>query len=165
VTGSKLWAVFPATLVVVASIQVTLAQHADLVPWKGGGFGMFSTVDSPFLRVLNVSLQTSEGRELPVDVGGGHSLVPPRTVARALLFPTRRNLGVLASRLQGLDSWSVGLSSTGDSVARFDAPVDADVPVLISGLKLWVDKPVFDADRKTLTHQIVSDTVVVGTYR
>lgn len=30
----------------VAGAQFFLAQTRDLVPWKGGGFGMFSTVDT-----------------------------------------------------------------------------------------------------------------------
>ena len=34
-----------ALLMAVATVQVILATAAGLTPWKGGGFGMFSTTD------------------------------------------------------------------------------------------------------------------------
>lgn len=41
-----------ALLVVVAVAQVTLVHTSHLSAWKGGGFGMFSTLDAaPFRRV------------------------------------------------------------------------------------------------------------------
>lgn len=53
-----------ALLVVVALLQMTLAHTVGLSPWKGGGFGMFSTVDSPDYRmvIVTVRLEGSEGR-------------------------------------------------------------------------------------------------------
>jgi hypothetical protein len=45
----------PAVLLVsVALLQVALAQTAGLSPWKGGGFGMFSTTDRAEGRYLRV---------------------------------------------------------------------------------------------------------------
>jgi hypothetical protein len=41
-------------LVVVACVQVTLAKTAGLTPWKGGGFGMFSTTDDGGRRYVRV---------------------------------------------------------------------------------------------------------------
>ena len=57
----------PVVLVVIASVQFYLAQTHGLSPWKGGGFGMFSTVDSPGERFLRVYLITDDG-EIPVMV-------------------------------------------------------------------------------------------------
>jgi hypothetical protein len=34
-----------ALLLAVAGVQVTLTRTSGLSPWKGGGFGMFSTTD------------------------------------------------------------------------------------------------------------------------
>ena len=34
-----------ALLLVVAGVQVALVKTEGLSPWKGGGFGMFSTTD------------------------------------------------------------------------------------------------------------------------
>lgn len=44
----------PALLVAVALHQLLLVYRADLTPWCGGGFGMFSTTDGRFARHLHV---------------------------------------------------------------------------------------------------------------
>ncbi|WP_342377170.1 hypothetical protein NVS55_37900 [Myxococcus stipitatus] len=46
----------PALLVLVAAVHLFLVEAKGLSPWKGGGFGMFSTVDSPSARFLRVYL-------------------------------------------------------------------------------------------------------------
>jgi hypothetical protein len=43
----------PALLLSVALNQLWLAFSADLTPWCGGGFGMFSTADGRFSRHLH----------------------------------------------------------------------------------------------------------------
>ena len=50
-----------AVLVLVALVQITLLQPAGLTPWKGGGFGMFSTVDALNYRVVTIELETPDG--------------------------------------------------------------------------------------------------------
>ena len=51
----------PILLVVVLVLHISLRASADLTPWKGGGFGMFSTVDSPGTRLLRVELRGDSG--------------------------------------------------------------------------------------------------------
>ena len=51
----------PAVLGAVAVVQFAYARFATLSPWKGGGFGMFSTVDSPGARFLRIRLFTAQG--------------------------------------------------------------------------------------------------------
>jgi hypothetical protein len=59
----------PATLLgVLAVAQIILALAGGLTPWKGGGFGMFSTLDHGAFRRLEVVLDApdrSEGLEIP----------------------------------------------------------------------------------------------------
>jgi len=50
-------------LVVVAGAQVTLATTAGLSPWKGGGFGMFSTTDDGGRRYVRVFVSAVERSE------------------------------------------------------------------------------------------------------
>ena len=50
-------------LVVVAATQVTLARRAALTPWKGGGFGMFSTTDDASRRRVRVFVNAPERSE------------------------------------------------------------------------------------------------------
>jgi hypothetical protein len=40
-------------LVLVAGIEIVPTRTAGLTPWKGSGFGMFSTTDSADRRALN----------------------------------------------------------------------------------------------------------------
>lgn len=46
----------PLLLCAIACLQIFLAMTKSLSPWKGGGFGMFSTVDSPDSRFLRIYL-------------------------------------------------------------------------------------------------------------
>ena len=55
----------PALLCSIALTQFTYAHFSSLSPWKGGCFGMFSTVDSPGARFLRIRLVTPRG-EIPV---------------------------------------------------------------------------------------------------
>jgi hypothetical protein len=53
--------VAPALLCAVALIQIVVARTTRLTAWKGGGFGMFSTVDSPSARFIRIELTTDHG--------------------------------------------------------------------------------------------------------
>jgi hypothetical protein len=41
-------------LIAMFGVHLTLRTNDDLSPWKGGGFAMFSTVDSPGMRTVAV---------------------------------------------------------------------------------------------------------------
>jgi hypothetical protein len=58
----------PVLLVVVGLCQVGLAKTAGLTPWKGGGFGMFSTLDHGAYRGVGVVIEApdrSEAQDIP----------------------------------------------------------------------------------------------------
>jgi hypothetical protein len=89
-----LTALAPALLAVVALVQIVTAHRRGLTPWKGGGFGMFSTVDMSPRRSLRIVLRDRGGRETLVDeetaaVGARGSL---------LALPDHRELRRLAQR-------------------------------------------------------------------
>ncbi len=80
-----------ALLVCVALSQLVLAQRADLSPWSGGGFGMFSTTDAGSRRHLHVFvLRPGLERELPIP------LVLEELARRARVLPSEANLRALA---------------------------------------------------------------------
>lgn len=72
-TGSQghKWVGFlaPSILLLIALFQLIQAGTRGLSPWKGGGFGMFSTVESPSSRVVKAYLGTPQGR-IPVQIPG-----------------------------------------------------------------------------------------------
>lgn len=56
-------------MVLIAMSQFVIAQKLPLSPWKGGGFGMFSTVDSPQARrVLVFAEDNGKKTRIPYSV-------------------------------------------------------------------------------------------------
>ena len=84
----------PLLLVAVACAQVVLVRQRALSPWKGGGFGMFSTLDARPFRYLRVTLaapQRSEELWIPESLEDA--------AAAAEVLPTDAQLGRLAARI------------------------------------------------------------------
>lgn len=81
----------PALLCLVASVQVYLVKAQDLTPWKGGGFGMFSSNDDGFRRV-EVWVEEPQG-EREIDVSRD------LRVSRVGAHPTEARLTSLARRI------------------------------------------------------------------
>lgn len=52
----------PLVLCAIGLNQLVLVHASALSRWKGGGFGMFATVDSPGARFLRIYLVTESGR-------------------------------------------------------------------------------------------------------
>jgi len=90
----------PVLMSVIAALQFWLAQMHALSPWKGAGFGMFSTVDSPGARFLRVSLVT-HGSEVRVPLP--RQVAP--LVAEEKTWPTDQRLRAIAERL-ALGTWA-----------------------------------------------------------
>ena len=84
-------------LCVVALVQIGMVYAYDLTPWKGGGFGMFSTIDTTDARFVRLYVVV-QGREIPA--------APPMSLARHLVpvaaLPTPARVQDLAQRLAGL---------------------------------------------------------------
>jgi hypothetical protein len=78
-------------LVVVAAFQVSLTRAAALTPWKGGGFGMFSTNDHAGQRALRITVTASERSE---EIAISPSLQD--AAGRAMMLPGDRQLTRLA---------------------------------------------------------------------
>jgi hypothetical protein len=83
-----------ALLAVVAAAQIGLAATAALTPWCGGGFGMFSTLDSRSARVV---------RAVALGDGWAAELAIPPALAdserRAAALPSDARLTALARAL------------------------------------------------------------------
>ncbi len=87
----------PAALCLTAGVQRYLAETHNLNPWKGGGFGMFASLDMNLLRVLSVTTFDTDGKKYRVDV-------PTRTHMREQeraikQMPTQTRIDELARRL------------------------------------------------------------------
>jgi len=81
-------------LAVTALIQVGLTRSAGLTAWKGGGFGMFSTIDDAPHRALRVVVEAPERSE-EVDVAPSIE----DEALRAMTIPSDRRLRRLAEAI------------------------------------------------------------------
>ena len=92
-------AIAPLCLCAVAALHLARVICCDQTPWKGGGFGMFSTVDDPSARTVRVYLITDDG-EFPVE--------PPqhlhKRISELQAAPSRPQMEQLAERL-AKSSW------------------------------------------------------------
>jgi hypothetical protein len=84
----------PLLLAVIALGQIGLARAVDLTPWKGGGFGMFSTLDHGAHRGVLVLVE-APGRSEWVDITASLE----SAAARAAACPTDSLLRRLAVRV------------------------------------------------------------------
>ena len=89
--GLGLLSLVPAILLsIVAAAQVRLTRTEQLTPWKGGGFGMFSTTDDGVGRPMGIRI---------MGPGGDREIAVPEPLAaqayRASLLPSRRRLSRL----------------------------------------------------------------------
>jgi hypothetical protein len=83
-----------ALLVMVAGAQVVLARTAALSPWKGGGFGMFSTTDDSGRRHVRVYV-SAPGRSEEIRIAPSLE----DAARRAATLPADRALARLARRV------------------------------------------------------------------
>jgi hypothetical protein len=95
-------ALAPLCLCLVAGLHVVRVWTARQTPWKGGGFGMFSTIDSEANRFLRVYLITDSG-ELPLPLPAGLD----KAAAEQRAAPSTAGLQAIARRLAAQDwRWS-----------------------------------------------------------
>jgi hypothetical protein len=126
--------IVPLLLVFVACIQLYRAFSMQQSPWKGGGFGMFSTVDSPGARFLRIRIHTATG-EFPVTLP--KILQPQGLMARTV--PSEANAKQLAVALLKMtwvpQDFAKGIfhESETDSTASAEVtPLDIRAPAIRS---------------------------------
>jgi hypothetical protein len=85
-------AILPAiVLIAVAVVQIALTRTVYLSPWKGGGFGMFSTTDDAGKRHVRIVVEATDRSE---EIEIAPSLAD--AADRAAVLPTDREMSRLA---------------------------------------------------------------------
>lgn len=91
---------FPSLLLVlVAAVQIYRAHAYSQSSWKGGGFGMFATADSPQARFLRCVIVGEDGKEYRVRLPGRLQ----SAAVKARIVPTEENVRDLAEDALRLD--------------------------------------------------------------
>jgi hypothetical protein len=104
----------PVVLIVIALIQLLECHAGNLTPWKGGGFGMFSTSDGVDARFIKAYLIMNKG-DMPVSVPS----IFGREEQLVRTWPDKKQLTDLATEMTGL-YWFTGHSSMGALQAKED---------------------------------------------
>ena len=84
----------PICLCLVAAVHVYRVTTAGQTPWKGGSFGMFSTIDSEAARFVHAYVQTADGLQ-PVQIPSELD----KKVAELRAAPSQDQANELARRL------------------------------------------------------------------
>ena len=105
--AARLAWIAPSILIAVALAQFVLVRRADFSPWKGGGFGMFSTTDHGPSRSVRV---------LAVDDAGTHVLRLPDEARRLVSQVEHGPVRPLVTRLAALAARDA--REEGDRVTR-----------------------------------------------
>jgi len=94
-------------LVLVALNQIRLAQTTDLTAWKGGGFGMFSTIDRPRARQVRCHIVGGDKDipfAIPADLNDLEQSAKTLPTERNLIRLGREIAATLNDRLPGLEA-------------------------------------------------------------
>lgn len=89
----------------IAIAQLILANTGDLSPWKGGGFGMFATVDSPLMRTITAEGVDEDGNEVRIEA---FDLMSESDRLRWRAWPDSALLERLADRMGSLEYVRIG---------------------------------------------------------
>jgi hypothetical protein len=140
-------------LLLVAVIQFFLVQTIHISPWKGGGFGMFSTVGSQnsyFLRVFNTSSSGQKNR----------IRIPEKFISKewAIYYlPVISNFTRLKESLLK-EKWSVGNDSKiveTDSIDSCRKDQYKPITVTNAEIELWQYK--FDINTSTVNSSLLAE--------
>ena len=92
--------VAPFLLVFIAVLQLFFSHQQNLSQWKGGGFGMFSSIDRPNARIFQSYFITGN-QAIPFDIPNTEFFTRLHSIAYT--FPTNSNINALLAGLNQLD--------------------------------------------------------------
>lgn len=142
----------PAILAAVALNHIVLSRTSDLSPWKGGGFGMFATVDAPTRRFLAGHV-TVDGRVLPImlpsDDPAGDALT------HALTLPSQRRLDEMTDTLARREWY---LNPTTNAATPRRGRTGTERRIYPRGLRLEVYRILFNRDTVEVERLLLAES-------
>ena len=160
-------AAVPVLLALVALTQVTVATTTDLTPWRGGGFGMFSTLDGHDLRGVRVEVVDADGERLAIP---GRSLRAgeeelDRALVRARAWPTDSRVDELGRRIAAADLVEVS-GGRAEPRAALDPDPNEDATQIIrpvdgvAQVDIEIHRIRFDRPSRTVVPEVIAERTV-----
>jgi hypothetical protein len=141
----------PLILTIVATTQIFLSKKSTLAPWKGGGFGMFSSVDLEGYRVARAYLTSEDGQDYAIRLEAVDEF--EYSLPQASAFPTEERLGALADRMLRMN-WR---KDANDRVVT-PLPRGSREPRLrAAAIRLEILKLVFDRESGRVDRVLIAD--------
>ena len=136
----------PILLMVVALRQITLVFTIDLTPWKGGGFGMFSSIDRPSNRVIEVRGLTATGESIEIDVNFENDVISEKTAQKIINSDLRETTIKGLYRLQAKNESS-------------DGQVESQVNLQRVTIRIW--RLQYDRNKNSIWYEPLTEKVEV----
>ncbi len=80
--------IIPFVSILILIVQIFNMKKNNLSSWKGGGFGMFSSIDAPIHRSMKLTVLVENNKMLPIQI--------PRVLKNhanfILVFPSNENI-------------------------------------------------------------------------
>ncbi len=128
----------PGLLITVVCLQFYLVNTHNLSQWKGGGFGMFSTVDMPTERILYAEINTPKEESIPIIFPFSNEFNVLKEKVKS--FPTTNNIDEILERLKQEDWYCDVLAS--DLTDNLDFDHKPDDTCLMAATESMVANPI-----------------------
>lgn len=155
----QFWLV-PALLIVVALRQIFLVSTVKLSPWKGGGFGMFSSIDRPSNRVIEVLGLTTTGESIEIDLNFENDVISPQQIKLIKTVPKKNLLAKTARQILNSDLRETSIEGVYRVQAKnkySDRPTESAVNLERVKIRIWHLQ--YDRDKNTIWYEPLSATV------
>ena len=126
----------PCLLVLVALNQIRLAHTSWLSPWKGGGFGMFSSTDDPGQRFIGTEAGDSSDRPIAIKMSFPGGILSTSSARRLSCIPDQGLLQLVADQMLRLPFVPTGIRResliekvrSGNPQSRLPVPAEGGEP-------------------------------------
>lgn len=152
----------PILLMVVALRQITLVSTIDLTPWKGGGFGMFSSIDRPSNRVIEVRGLTATGESIEIDVNFENDVISEQQVKLVKTVPRKKLLEKTAQKILNSDLRETtikGLYRLQAKNESSDGQIQSPVNLQRVTIRIW--RLQYDRNKNSIWYEPLTEKVEV----
>ncbi|MGF1486532.1 MAG: hypothetical protein ACFBSE_05400 [Prochloraceae cyanobacterium] len=152
----------PTLLIVVALRQIILVSAVKLNPWKGGGFGMFSSVDRPSNRVIEVIGSTATGESIEIDLNFINNVISEQEIKLIKTVPRKKNLKKTAQKILNSELRETTIKGLYRLEAKdnySDRQTKSSVNLERVQIRIW--RLQYDRERNSIRYEPLTETVEV----
>ncbi len=150
----------PLLLIIVALRQIFLVSTTKLSPWKGGGFGMFSSIDKPSKRVIEVRGLTTTGESFEIDLSWQNDVISSQQIKLIKTVPKKKLLAKTAATILNSDLRETTIKGIYRVQAQnkySDLPTESTLNLERVKIRVWHLQ--YDRDKNTIWYEPLTEIV------